>query len=264
MRSRSPHGGPHELGQSFLRHRPTIERIVGLVRATTGPILEIGAGDGALTSGLAALGRDLLAVDLDERHLERLRRRLPTVTVHQADALRVPLDRPVIVSNIPFHITTPILRRSLTSGGWRDAIFLTQWEVARKRAGVGGRTMMTAQAAPWFEFTLHGRVPADAFDPRPSVDGGILVINRRIRPLVSPARRSAYERFVRAVFTGRGRGLERILAHAVPGPAASRRSALAAAMLAPTALPRDLSPEQWVTLWHELERSGRAPDPVDG
>lgn len=241
--SRSIHGGRHELGQNFLHHTPTIDRIVRLVRETDGPVLEIGAGDGALTKHLAALGRDVLAVDLDEHRVHRLRRRLPSVAVVRADALRIPLDRPVVVGNLPFHLTTPILRRLLADGGWTDAVLLTQWEVARKRAGVGGRTMLTAQTAPWFDFTLHGRVPAAGFRPKPSVDGGLLTVSRRRFPLVDPAERAAYERFVRAVFTGRGRGVAQIL----PKP---RHRAMTAAGIPPTALPRDLTPRQWAALWN--------------
>jgi 23S rRNA (adenine-N6)-dimethyltransferase len=166
---RSVHGGPHELGQNFLVHRPTIRGIVDLVAATEGSILEIGAGDGALTVPLAALGRDLAAIDIDEHRVRTLRRRLPGVRMEHADALRHPLDRPVVVGNVPYHVTTPILRRMLSRRRWRHGILLTQWEVARKRAGVGGSTMMSAQAAPWFEFALHGRVPARHFRPMPSV-----------------------------------------------------------------------------------------------
>ncbi len=242
--SRSVHGGRHELGQNFLHHRPTIDRIVRLVRATDGPILEIGAGDGAITRQLATLGRDVRAVDLDEHRVHRLRRRLPSVSVVHGDALRVPLDRPVVVGNLPFHLTTPILRRLLTDGRWADAVLLTQWEVARKRAGVGGRTMLTAQTVPWFDFTLHGRVPADAFRPKPGVDGGLLTISRRPGPLVDPAERAAYERFVRQAFTGRGRGIEQILG---AGP---WRARLRAAGVPPSALPRDLTPDQWAALWN--------------
>ncbi|KDN21671.1 23S ribosomal RNA methyltransferase Erm [Amycolatopsis rifamycinica] len=245
--SRSVHGGRHELGQNFLHHPPTIDRIVRLVRATDGPILEIGAGDGALTGRLATLGRDVRAVDLDEHRVRRLRRRLPSVTVVHDDALRIPLDRPVVVGNLPFHLTTPILRRLLATGSWAEAVLLTQWEVARKRAGVGGRTLLTAQTAPWFGFTLHGRVPADGFRPKPSVDGGLLTISRRPEPLVDPAERAGYETFVRQVFTGRGRGIEQILTAAVPKP---WRALLKAAGIPPSALPRDLTPEQWAALWN--------------
>lgn len=241
--SRSIHGGRHELGQNFLHHAPTIDRIVRLVRATDGPILEIGAGDGALTRQLATLGRDVRAVDLDEHRVRRLRRRLPSVSVVHGDALRIPLDRPVVVGNLPFHLTTPILRRLLTDGSWTAAVLLTQWEVARKRAGVGGRTMLTAQTAPWFDFTLHGRVPADGFRPKPGVDGGLLTIVRRREPLVDPADRAGYEQFVRAVFTGRGRGIGEILPK-------SRRATMKSAGIPPSALPRDLTPRQWAALWN--------------
>lgn len=48
LRPRSHAGGRHELGQNFLIHRPTLQRLTTLTAATEGPILEIGAGDGAL------------------------------------------------------------------------------------------------------------------------------------------------------------------------------------------------------------------------
>jgi len=271
MRPRSIHGGRHELGQNHLIHRPTIQRIVELIAATDGPILEIGAGDGALTTPLSALRRPLRAIDIDERRVARLRRRLPHVDIQQMDALHEPFDRAVIVGNLPFHITTPLLRRLLESPDWQDAIVLTQWEVARKRAGVGGATMMTAQAAPWFTFELHGRVPAHAFAPRPSVDGGILAISRRGSPLVPISERAPYERFVREVFTGPGRGIAHILSARWHGAAIGRL--LARSDLQPNALPRDLGPHQWAALWHALgaspnRRSGgrgrpRSPEPAD-
>lgn len=253
MRNRSTHGGRHELGQNHLIHRPTIRRIVELVAATDGPILEIGAGDGALTVPLAALQRPLRAIDIDELRVARLRRRLPHVDIQRRDALHEPFDRAVIVGNLPFHITTPLLRRLLESSGWRHAIVMTQWEVARKRAGVGGGTMMTAQAAPWFTFELHGRVPAHAFAPRPSVDAGILAIGRRDAPLVPVAERARYDRFVRAVFTGSGRGIAAILrSRRFPDVA----SVLDRSGIRRDALPRDLDPKQWAVLWHA---AGAAP-----
>ncbi|UIN29556.1 23S ribosomal RNA methyltransferase Erm [Microbacterium binotii] len=249
MRTRSVHGGRHELGQNFLVHTSTIDRIVTLVAASEGAILEIGAGGGALTAGLARLGRPLTAIDIDERRVATLRRSHPTVRVEHADALRHPLDAPVVVGNVPFHLTTPIMRRLLQRPSWTHAVLLTQWEVARKRAGVGGGTLLTAQSAPWFAFTLHGRVPARAFRPVPSVDGGILSITRRPAPLVPDADRRAYERFVGDVFTARGHGMPAILASVarMSTPAARRR--LDAVGIVHGALPRDLGAEQWVRLW---------------
>ncbi|MDX2355943.1 23S ribosomal RNA methyltransferase Erm [Dietzia sp. PP-33] len=250
---RSSHGGRHELGQNFLVHIPAIEKITTLAAATEGPILELGAGSGALTRNLVRLRRPLTAIDIDEHRVAELQRTLPGVTVEHADALAYPFTRPVIVGNVPFHITTPILRRLLTTGTWQHAVLLTQWEVARRRAGVGGSTMLTAQTAPWFTFTLHGRVPSYGFRPPPGVDGGIIHIVRRVCPLIPGKQRPPYERFVRAVFTGRGGSLDRIVQQATRSPRTLVREALNEAMIESRALPRDLRPEQWAALWRHLD-----------
>lgn len=250
--SRSQYGGRHELGQNFLTHKPTLTRLTDLVAQTDGPILEIGAGDGALTRRLATLDRPLTAIDIDEHRVDTLRRRLSGIHVEHADAMTFPLAAPVVVGNIPFHLTTPLLRRILNSRDWQRTILLTQWEVARKRAGVGGSTMMTAQSGPWYQFSLQGRVPAWAFSPQPSVDGGILDIVRRGPPLIPTEQKKAYEHFVKAVFTGRGRNLPQIVRHAWGKNPGRVKSALGTARVPHGALPRDLTAEQWAALWRAL------------
>ncbi|WP_243831948.1 23S ribosomal RNA methyltransferase Erm [Naumannella halotolerans] len=240
------------MGQNFLTHRPTIRQISALVSDHDGSILELGAGDGALTRPLSQLGRPVTAIDIDPRRVQQLRRSLPGVRVEHADALHHPLAADGIVGNVPFGLTTPILRRLLATGGWRYAVLLVQWEVARKRAGVGGGTMLTAQSAPWYEFSLITRVPARHFTPQPSVDGGILMITRRRRPLVPAADRRAYERFVKAVFTGRGGSLPKIIANATGAGSRRTRHVLRETNIVPTDLPRDLTPRQWRQLWHQL------------
>ena len=256
LRPRSHTGGRHELGQNFLTHRPTLQRLTTLTAATEGAILEIGAGDGALTRHLVRLGRDLRAIDIDARRVDRLRAHVDGASIHRADALHEPLNRPVIVGNIPFHLTTPLLRRLLDADGWQHSILLTQWEVARKRAGVGGTTMMTAQAGPWYTFRLHDRVPARHFRPMPAVDGGILSIERRTAPLLPRHDRRRFDRFVAAVFRSRGNGIRQILRGVGHQPAAVDR-ALSEAGIARSALPRDLTPEQWARMWQRLDEGVR-------
>lgn len=245
--------GRHEHGQNFLTHRPTIDRIVDLVADTTGPILEIGPGDGRLTAPLLALGRPVTAVEIDRRLAGDLRRRFgPTLVVHQRDFLthRLPSHPHVLVGNLPFHQTTAVLRRILHAPAWTEAVLLTQWEVTRRRAGVGGTTMMTAQWAPWFDFALHGRVPSRAFTPAPSVDGGILTIHRRSPPELPHRSRKPFQAMVHGVFTGSGRGLAQILARATGlGSTRAARGWLASRNIDPRALPKDLGWDDWVELF---------------
>ena len=247
--SRSQYGGRHELGQNFLHHKPTINRMISLVGQTSGPILELGAGDGALTRPLSLLDRELTALEIDEHRVRRLRRRFPDITIAQGDALTYSFSEPVVVGNVPFHLTTPILRRLLDDLSWEDAILLTQWEVARKRAGVGGSTMMTAQSAPWFTFGLEGRVPSWGFTPQPSVDAAILVVHRRHAPLLEERDRGSYERFVRSAFTSRGRTLAEIIQNAGRTSNKKARSAIQMTEIKGKRLPRDLDARQWVALW---------------
>ncbi|WP_328609704.1 23S ribosomal RNA methyltransferase Erm [Amycolatopsis sp. NBC_00345] len=250
----SPVGGRHELGQNFLVDRATITTICAAVRATTGPIVELGPGDGALTVPLSRSGREITAVELDPRRARRLAARTGgNVTVVTGDLLRhrFPRERHTVVGNIPFHLTTAALRRLLAQSTWDTAALLVQWEVARRRAGIGGATQLTAAWWPWYEFAVLARVPARAFHPVPGVDGGVLTISRRPAPLV--AEPAPYQEFVREVFTGRGHGLAGILPRT---GRLSRRAAnawLAANGLRPATLPRSLTATQWASLWDLMD-----------
>jgi 23S rRNA (adenine-N6)-dimethyltransferase len=244
-------GGRHELGQNFLTDRSVIGDIDELVARTTGPIVEIGPGDGALTLPLSRQGRPLTAVEIDPANARRLSGRTPgNVTVVCADILRYRFPRHpyVIVGNIPFHLTTSIIRRLLATDHWHTAVLLVQWEVARRRAGVGGASMLTASWWPWYEFELHARVSARSFRPVPSVDGGLITVSRRATPLA--ADRGRYQHFVKQVFTGRGRGLHEILEGTGQLDRRALRDWARHNRVSPQALPKDLTAHQWASLWH--------------
>ncbi len=258
--SPSPLGGSHELGQNLLLDKRFPASMADLLRhAPPRPVLELGAGNGAVTEALLTLHRPITAVELDPRAAAHLRRRFGRrVDVVQADLLTVELPGPHdVVANVPFGITTPLLRRLLGQRSWQTAVLLVQWEVARKRAGVGGTTLLTASWWPWYDFGLDRRVPAAAFTPVPAVDGGILVVRRRDRPLVDPADRPAYQRLVRDVFTGPGRGLGAVLAARLPGGVADRW--LREHGIEARGLPRDLTAAQWSDLF---ARAAAGPRPA--
>ena len=228
-------GGPHELGQNFLVDPGVAARIAGLV--PPGPVVELGPGDGALTRHLARRPDPLTVVELDDGRARSLRRTFGgRVDVVHGDMLAFRYTEPhQIASNVPFGITTPVLRHVLGQTAWQNAVLLLQWEVARKRAAVGGTTLLTASWWPWYEFGLAGRVPASAFRPRPAVDGGLLVVNRRARPLVGPADRQAYQRLVTDAFRGDRLG------QTLRGRPGIRRWA--------AARPRDLDADDWAAVF---------------
>lgn len=248
--------GRHEHGQNFLDDPAIVSSIISLVAATDGPITEIGPGGGALTLPLERLGRPITAVEIDAGLARALRRRVDasSTDIVTGDFLRhrLPHSPHVIVGNLPFHLTTAILRHLLHAPGWTDAFLLMQWEVARRRAAVGGATMMTAQWWPWFEFDLHGRVPAAAFTPRPGVDGGLLSIRRRRKPLLEARHRRRYKAFVHGIFTGRGRGLAQILHRSARVSLADAHAFLDSRRIPRAALPKDLGAEDWVAMFRRF------------
>jgi 23S rRNA (adenine-N6)-dimethyltransferase len=257
-----PIGGPHELGQNWLVDRRFPAEMAEILRhAPPYPVLELGAGNGALTEALVAIGSDVTALELDPRRVGRLRRRFAgRAEIVEADMLTFDFGpKPHhVIANVPFSVTTPLLRRLLRQDHWDTAVLLLQWEVARKRAGVGGTTMLTASWWPWYELSLGSRVPAAAFTPVPTVDGGILVIRRRASPLVPSEERTNYQDLVRHAFTGRGRGLRAILRKHLPDRVVE--DWMSRQRLDGRTLPRDLKSDDWASLFglHRQFRSSRS------
>jgi 23S rRNA (adenine-N6)-dimethyltransferase len=153
-----------------------------------------------------------------------------------------------VVANIPFAITTKILRYLLDADALARADVIVQAEVARKR-GTGGRgTLLNACWEPWFEFGTGARIAASAFRPRPRVDAAVLIVTRRSRPLVNPAFRQDYVGFVTAAFEGARPTVASALARDIRR---SRFVGLAQELgFGADALPSQLDVHQWASLFH--------------
>jgi 23S rRNA (adenine-N6)-dimethyltransferase len=137
-------------------------------------VLDIGAGDGAITAHLVRAGARVVAVELHPGRAELLRRRFPGVTVVQTDAtgLRLP-GRPFrVVASPPYGITSTLLGLLLAPGSRLVAADLVlQRAVVRKYAcGAGPRRGCRMTAG----LTL----PRRAFRPPPRVDSAVLVVRR--------------------------------------------------------------------------------------
>ncbi|WP_150460477.1 23S ribosomal RNA methyltransferase Erm [Nesterenkonia ebinurensis] len=244
--------GRHEHGQNFLTDRRAVRRVISLVAETSGPILEIGPGQGALTLPMQQLDRPITAVEIHPGMAKQLAARTGARTeVITADFLsyRLPAEPCVVVGNLPFHLTTAILRKLLHSPNWTEAVLIAQWEVARRRAGVGGATMMTAQWAPYYQFGLAGKIPARAYTPVPSVDAGIMTISRRETPLLPWGLRRQYAGFAHRTFTGSGRGIAQVLRNTTGAGKQQVGQWLGELSIRGASLPKDLTAEQWAGLY---------------
>jgi 23S rRNA (adenine-N6)-dimethyltransferase len=224
--SRSHRSGHPSSGQHLLRSEVLAAEVVAA--AGIGPddvVLEIGAGRGRLTLALARAARSVVAVEIDAGFVAALQRRFagqPAVDIVQADVLEVPFPREPFraFGNVPFALTTPILKRLLDdpTSTLVGADLILQYEAARKRASVWPGNLLSVGWLPWWEFRLVRHLYASAFEPPPSVDAGVLAVTRRRQALLPVELRNEYRSFLRRAFRRANLPVHRALrGHVTPG-----------------------------------------------
>lgn len=144
-------------------------------------VVDVGAGDGALTAPLLAAGARVIAVELHPGRAARLAAAFgPAVTVVRQDAreLRWPRRPFAVVASVPYAVTSPLLRRLIQRGSRLTSAHL----VIQAQAATRWASPAAPAAARWqreFEVTLGTPVPRRAFTPPPRVDSRVLVLRRR-------------------------------------------------------------------------------------
>jgi 16S rRNA (adenine1518-N6/adenine1519-N6)-dimethyltransferase len=216
------------LGQHFLRPA-SVERLVHLIAPRPDDVfLEIGPGAGALTFPLAARCREIVAVDLDEALVERIRGRVPNVRVIHGDALAVDLEALVppgsrLVGNLPYAISSPLLRRFLEMRAHvRDLHVMLQEEVADRVAAPPGTKdygILSVLYALWLDSDIPLRFPPGAFEPPPKVRSAILRGRFLAAPRAEVSDLRAFERLLHRAFAQRRKTLENNLKGSYPNVA---------------------------------------------
>jgi 23S rRNA (adenine-N6)-dimethyltransferase len=170
-------------------------------------VLDLGAGSGRLTASLVRAGARVVAVELDPHLAGRLRGRWGNVEVVLGDAASTALPREPfrVVANLPFARTNAILRHLLDDPRVPlvRADLIVEWGVAMKRALPWPSTFNDVVWGAWYSAAVTRRLPRVAFEPAPSVDAGVLVFERRARPLVPVQSAERYRGFVAAGFRRR-------------------------------------------------------------
>jgi 23S rRNA (adenine-N6)-dimethyltransferase len=226
---------PLPRSRHFLRSRSLAAAIVaGADISPRDLVVDIGAGSGRLTAELARVAHRVIAIELEPRLAAGLRGRWPNVHVVAGDALAVPLpDEPFrVVANIPFAHTSELLHRLLDDPRLPlvRADLIVEWGVAVKRGLPAPSSVSGVLWGAFHELRVERKLPADAFDPPPACDAGVLVATRRVRPLIAPGELPAYRRLVGDAFR-RGRRIG-------------------------GALPRDLDAHQWAERYSRYAATG--------
>jgi 16S rRNA (adenine1518-N6/adenine1519-N6)-dimethyltransferase len=171
------------LGQNFLQDPNIAGKIVDSLHiAPDDAVVEIGPGRGALTGAIRARGPGhLTVIEKDVDLAAELGRTWPDLDVVQADALRfdwagLPAGRKVI-GNLPYNIASPLIWDIVSRCRFSMAVFMVQYEVARRiAAGPGGKEygVLGIWVQSFARPTLLFKVGPNAFRPRPKVDSAVV------------------------------------------------------------------------------------------
>ncbi|HET7010576.1 MAG TPA: 16S rRNA (adenine(1518)-N(6)/adenine(1519)-N(6))-dimethyltransferase RsmA [Anaerolineales bacterium] len=249
-----------KLGQHFLVDPVALDRVVsaaGLSGVET--VLEIGAGLGALTDRLAARAREVVAVEYDRRLLAPLQEAVghrSNVRLVSADILEVDLraylgSKPYrVVANIPYQITSLLLRRFLERQPVPDRLVLTiQREVAeRVVSGPGELSLLALGVQMYGEPSIQGRIPAGSFLPPPGVDSAILRVDVHAHPVVAQELVEPVFRLARAGFAQKRKKLRNALAAGLAVSTEEAETRLREAGIDPSARAETLGLPDWQRL----------------
>jgi 16S rRNA (adenine1518-N6/adenine1519-N6)-dimethyltransferase len=258
------------LGQHFLTDRRILSRIADAAEIVGGEtVIEIGPGRGALTEILRERLDDgrLIAIEYDRALAALLRERFGAdskIEIVEADVLQVNLGQVaggqyVVVGNVPYYITTPILFHALRPPRAERAVYLVQREVAdRMTASPGddayGALSVNLQALASVE-TLFG-IPAGAFSPPPKVDSAVVRVIGLRDPVLAREEEQGFRELVQSAFGMRRKQMRRVLRELQPMSSESADAVLREAGIEPEVRPETLSVGQFTKLYRRLSAFG--------
>ncbi len=263
---RRHHLDPHKgLGQNFLVDHKALRKIVdyaGLSKEDT--VLEIGAGLGSLTRMLAKGAGKVVAVEIDHHLvpiLEEVMSPFNNVQIIEGDILELnPVDlmgdKPfIVVANIPYFITSAIIRHLLSSAVKPTRIVLTmQQEVAERICAQAGDLSLLALSVQVFGTPKIGvSIPASAFFPPPKVDSATLKVEIYDQPLITGKQLDMFFTLAKIGFSQKRKMLRNTISAGLHCSAPEAEELLKSAGIDPTRRAQTLELVEWKTLVGEYE-----------
>ncbi|WP_447970256.1 16S rRNA (adenine(1518)-N(6)/adenine(1519)-N(6))-dimethyltransferase RsmA [Nitrospira sp. M1] len=196
-------------GQNFLVDQNIVKKIVARAAICPGEtVLEIGPGRGALTRVLCQVASRVLTVEIDTELFRYLQDDLTSHTnleMSLGDALAYPFETlppdTVVVANLPYNISTPLLFKLFDARASIDRmILMVQLEVAKRLVGKTGTRdygVLSVLAQYFADVELAFKVSRTCFRPRPDVESAIVEL--RLKPACEMDRPEDIQQFVRVV-----------------------------------------------------------------
>jgi 16S rRNA (adenine1518-N6/adenine1519-N6)-dimethyltransferase len=178
-------------GQNFLVDNNLLDKIIKTINITNKEnVLEIGPGQGALSEKLVDVAKSLSMVEIDPDLIKVLEvhEKLSGLKIINQDILKVDLNSlkinsPVVVGNIPYNITSPIIFWLIDHiDSWDRAYLMVQKEVAQRLTGKIGTkdySRLTVMTGLFFDIKICFSISPNVFIPRPKVQSAFISIEKR-------------------------------------------------------------------------------------
>lgn len=243
-----------DLGQHFLVDKKALDTIVETAKIEPDDhIVEIGPGIGTLTGELLTHAKEVTSIELDARMIPLMKDFLPPksrratkqFTVVHGNALQAhfPTTPYKIVANIPYHITSPLLRRAYLESPTAPTTMtlLIQREVAEKICDEHHAGILTIMVRLFGTSKLICTIPPEAFVPPPSVDSAVLHIRSHQKPLADRPAIDKILRLLKIAFSGKRKMLRNTL-----GNTENYMNLLKQCDIDATRRPETLTVEEWI------------------
>lgn len=255
------------LGQNFLTDPAILSKITEIARVTENDtVLEIGAGLGHLTAQLANAAEQVVAVELDERFIPVLEENLfeyKNIRIIQGDILSlktqdlVQKNNYLVVANIPYYITSRIIRNLLESELKPTRIILTiQHEVAQRVCARSGKMSILSLSVLMYGVpSLELRIPANAFFPAPKVDSAVVLVDLYPEPLLEEKMRGNFFDIIKAGFLHKRKTLRNSLSKGLAWSPDEVEKLLRGSSIDPQRRAETLTLDEWLDLTRNYEKT---------
>jgi 16S rRNA (adenine1518-N6/adenine1519-N6)-dimethyltransferase len=245
------------LGQNFLEDQSALQKIIEAAEIElTDSVLEIGPGLGSLTRYLALSARSVTAVELDRKlfpALESVLSPYKNIRLIQGDILKLNsaelMDKPgyIVVANIPYYITSAVIRRLLEAEVHPRRVVLTvQKEVAERICAEPGEMNLLALSVQVYgKPTITAFIPAGAFYPPPKVDSAVLRIEVQDQSYLTTNLLDAFFKLIKAGFSQKRKTLRNSLSGGLRVSQVESEKMLSGAGIDPGRRAETLSLEEW-------------------
>ena len=210
-------------GHNFLVANNLLEKIINNVKIDSNEnVLEIGPGQGALSEKLVGICNELHMVEIDRDLIAILKQhnKLSQAEIINQDILKVDLptldiENPVVIGNIPYNITSPIvfwLIKHLAS--WNRAYLMVQKELAQRltaKIGTKDYSRLTVMTSLYFDIKICFLISPNVFLPKPKVQSAFIEIIKKEDSSHHDINLKSFDQVVRMAFNQRRKMLRNSL-----------------------------------------------------